>query len=458
MYQYVSLGGGESAVPSDYREVTLLWLHEKIVSFFYRTPNPTQPNHFYQTQPNQMMKNHYQFLVLRQPTRCRMIHPAAAAARRAACFSTSTGFDRYSNNKPFGARERFYFQVDVVPCAPPWEEKKETKYEVDNGIDTVDTGISAGVDQTDSASGVDRTTIRPPKSSLQLLLQPRIPVSMLISPETTQSSTPQSQSTPLPSNDIQQWFTVTLDGRTLKTPLGKILAIPNANLAHAVAAEWSTATSIQPSLMPFMTLCCTAIDQIARQPETYRQQIMRFLQTDTICYWADPTEDRVLFKKQQKAWKKLHNWIQQSFTKNLASIQSRTPAQAVGHPEGVIMAAQANGLPHPEPLVTACQNWIAHGFDAWHLAVFFRMACEAKSFFVAAALITGYFDPEHAIRAARVEEEFQIENWGFVEGQHDYDRINANVQITSAALMAQFLRNQPPSTTTTTVPSSSKEQ
>jgi ATP synthase F1 complex assembly factor 2 len=110
------------------------------------------------------------------------------------------------------------------------------------------------------------------------------------------------------------------------------------------------------------------------------------------------------------------------------------------------MAVQAKGLPHPEPLVTACTHWIKHGLDAWHLAIFFRMACEAKSFFVAATLITGYLDPEHAIRAARVEEEFQIHNWGFVEGQHDYDRINANVQITSASLMAQFVRNQPPST------------
>ena len=34
-----------------------------------------------------------------------------------------------------------------------------------------------------------------------------------------------------------------------------------------------------------------------------------------------------------------------------------------------------------------------------------------------------------AVNAARVEEEFNIECWGLVEGGHDYDRLNCSVQM-----------------------------
>ena len=41
--------------------------------------------------------------------------------------------------------------------------------------------------------------------------------------------------------------------------------------------------------------------------------------------------------------------------------------------------------------------------------------------------------------AARVEEEFQISNWGLVEGGHDYDRLNCSIQLHSAHLFVQSI-------------------
>jgi ATP synthase F1 complex assembly factor 2 len=43
------------------------------------------------------------------------------------------------------------------------------------------------------------------------------------------------------------------------------------------------------------------------------------------------------------------------------------------------------------------------------------------------------------MQAARVEEEFQIESWGVVEGQHDYDRLNCSVQMHAAVLLCNSL-------------------
>mmetsp|Transcript_3793 Transcript_3793/g.5141 ORF Transcript_3793/g.5141 Transcript_3793/m.5141 type:complete len:81 (+) Transcript_3793:1-243(+) len=44
-----------------------------------------------------------------------------------------------------------------------------------------------------------------------------------------------------------------------------------------------------------------------------------------------------------------------------------------------------------------------------------------------------------AVEASRVEEEFQIECWGLVEGGHDYDRLNCSIQIHSAQFLCGSL-------------------
>lgn len=85
------------------------------------------------------------------------------------------------------------------------------------------------------------------------------------------------------------------------------------------------------------------------------------------------------------------------------------------------------GLPHPPSLYEACAEW-TRNLDAWHLTALNSMASETKSFLVAFATLhpsspfstfasagNGKDDAlAKAIRAARVEEEFQIESWGLV--------------------------------------------
>ena len=105
-------------------------------------------------------------------------------------------------------------------------------------------------------------------------------------------------------------------------------------------------------------------------------------------------------------------------------------------------------MPHPESLYEACVKW-TQSLDAWHLTALNAVAAETKSFLVAYALLhpTSPFSAKEegfskAVRAARVEEEFQIESWGLVEGQHDYDRLNCSVQMRSAKLLAKSVLQQ----------------
>ncbi len=50
---------------------------------------------------------------------------------------------------------------------------------------------------------------------------------------------------------------------------------------------------------------------------------------------------------------------------------------------------------------------------------------------------------EQMVAASRIEEEFQVEIWGLVEGGHDMDRLNNSVRLSSVgAFMTLYLDNQ----------------
>lgn len=46
---------------------------------------------------------------------------------------------------------------------------------------------------------------------------------------------------------------------------------------------------------------------------------------------------------------------------------------------------------------------------------------------------------EEAIRAARVEEDFQIEEWGLVEGGHDIDIADAKARVAAPAVFLRLI-------------------
>lgn len=335
------------------------------------------------------------------------------------CFQTST-FSTASTKKSTSSRDtrlagrlRFYKEVGIAPVEAPWEAAKEQAH-------VIESPISAGVDGTSSASGVTHLISGP--EELEYILNPRLPGST----ETTSLA--------------NKWFGVTLDGRTMKTPLGQTLAVPSETLAYAIAAEWDAQEKyLQPANMPLMTLACTTLDQVAHNPEGYRQQALKYLPTDTTCFWADPTEDRVLHRRQKEAWEGLHSFVKKRF--------DFEPAYAMGANEAILMARKRGdqkpfaGLPHPPALFDKTEEW-THTLDAWHLGALSSVCAQAKSFLVAFAVLepdSPFREVAKAIEASRVEEEFQISNWGLVEGGHDYDRLNCSIQIHSAEFFTKSI-------------------
>jgi ATP synthase F1 complex assembly factor 2 len=47
-----------------------------------------------------------------------------------------------------------------------------------------------------------------------------------------------------------------------------------------------------------------------------------------------------------------------------------------------------------------------------------------------------------AVAAARVEEDFQMEEWGSVEAGHDLDVADARTRVTAAATFVRLLQGQ----------------
>ncbi|KAL7516620.1 hypothetical protein ACHAWX_001616, partial [Stephanocyclus meneghinianus] len=337
--------------------------------------------------------------------------------------STKANVTPAAADRRLAGRQRFYKNVGIASTAPPDEKTRQriNGFTADDG--SVKSPISAGVDGTQSATGVN-TTIKD-ASSWSSLLNPH-------------NKSPSAG-----------WYTVTLDGRSLRTPLGLPLTLPSIPLALAVASEWDAQQKyLRPAQMPLMTLCCTAIDQVASNPKPHRQDIMRYLRNDTSCYWADPREDRVLYRRQSQAWEGLHTTLTSGLLKLSDDLG---PAQAVGGDEALVLSRRSegnpvSGLPHPPILVEKTKKFV-DSLDAWNLAALYSACAESKSFFIGAALIheaaervrgiDSMKDARWAVLASRVEEEFNIEAWGLVEGGHDYDRLNASIQMHSAAFLAQ---------------------
>lgn len=305
--------------------------------------------------------------------------------------STVTQSDNKSRDTRLAGRRRFYKFVGTEGIPPPWTTPFEPPLAAKT---TVESPISAGVDGTQSASGVEVEL--PSMQQLETMLMPRNPA------------------TAEPISCDNTWYGITLDGKSIKTPLGKQLAVPSELLAWAIAAEWDQQTTLlQPAQMPLMTLCCTAMDQVAGNPQFYRDLSLRYLPTDTTCFWVDAGEDRVLFRNQQDLWQGLHEYCE--------LVMGGKPAVAMGASEGLIMSrARDNkefGLPHPSILIEKAREWV-DSLDAWHLCALHSVASESKSFLVGMAVVLSldetnpFYDLKKAVAASRVEEEFQIEIWG----------------------------------------------
>ncbi|CAN0442791.1 unnamed protein product [Pylaiella littoralis] len=219
---------------------------------------------------------------------------------------------------------------------------------------------------------------------------------------------------------------VLLDSRVLKTPGRRSLEFDSSELAMAVAGEWDTQVTskgIEPAVMPLMALASTAIDQVASDREKTISTCLKYLPTDTVCFLS-PDPDPVVARRQRQLWAPLRDWA----------------GEALGIP--VATTTEIHRKPeHPPESLAQARN-LLESLDEWGLAAVQSVTMECKSLVIALALLFRKTTVEKAFDAARLEEEYNVERWGMIEGGHDMDRGNTSLALTAASTLI-WLRSTP---------------
>ena len=82
-----------------------------------------------------------------------------------------------------------------------------------------------------------------------------------------------------------------LDGKPVRTPGKRALAMPTDRMARAAAHEWrAVGERIDPSAMPVTRSANSAVDKVAPQMRAVADHLAEYGATDLLCYRAEGPE------------------------------------------------------------------------------------------------------------------------------------------------------------------------
>lgn len=185
---------------------------------------------------------------------------------------------------------------------------------------------------------------------------------------------------------------VTLDGKPIRTP-GKLpLVLPTEALARAIAEEWDAQTDrIDPGAMPLTRAANSAIEKVAPQFAAVADMLAEYGGTDLLSYRADHPE--VLATRQAAEWDPLIDW---------AAVALKAPLRIT---EGVIPVPQ-------DPAALARLRDRLDRLTPWQLTALHDLVTLPGSLILGLAVLEGRIDAATAHRLARLDEDYQAEQWG----------------------------------------------
>jgi len=186
-------------------------------------------------------------------------------------------------------------------------------------------------------------------------------------------------------------FDILLDGKPVRTPARCTLAVPNALLAHAIAAEWEAQREVvDPATMPLTRLANSNIDGVMDAPAPVADEVAKYLASDLILYRVQGPEG--LRALQQQHWDPVLTWARDAFDARFILT------------EGVMHVAQ------PESALANVRRSIPT--DVWRLGALHSATTLTGSALLALALLHGRIDVSTVWAAAHVDEDFQMAQWG----------------------------------------------
>lgn len=186
--------------------------------------------------------------------------------------------------------------------------------------------------------------------------------------------------------------TILLDGRPVRTPERRVLALPGQALADAIAEEWQRQDDeIDTSIMPLMRIAASALDRVGPRRADFVGQLAGFGETDLVCYRAATPAD--LAARQAAAWQPLVDWTMRRFDAPLAVTTDLAP---VAQSEAALAGLRAAVETH----------------DDFELAALGVAVQACGSLVIGLALSYGEIDVAAAVGASQLDESYQAELWG----------------------------------------------
>jgi chaperone required for assembly of F1-ATPase len=187
-------------------------------------------------------------------------------------------------------------------------------------------------------------------------------------------------------------FTVRLDDRPVRTPAKTPLVVPTLALAQAIAEEWDAQDCVvRPDTMPFTRMANSALVKVPAQFDAVVDELAGYGATDLLCYRAEGPA--ALVQRQALAWDPLLEWARTELDAPLVVTAGVVPVPQPAHSLARLRAAVA-----------------AH--DAFRLTGLHDLVAITGSLVLALAVARGRLSDEAAFALSRLDEHWQIEQWG----------------------------------------------
>ena len=189
-------------------------------------------------------------------------------------------------------------------------------------------------------------------------------------------------------------FTVTLDGKPIKTPSGRVVVVPVRSLAATIAAEWNAQSEIiDPLTMPATRFANSVVQGVIDNAAAVTDDVAKYFGSDLLFYRAGHPE--ALVAREARHWDPILFWAAETLGAHFMLAQG---VMHVRQPEQAIAAARG-ALPD----------------DPWAIAAMHVITTVTGSALLALALFHRVIDPDQAWAAAHVDEDWNAEKWGVDE-------------------------------------------
>ncbi len=215
---------------------------------------------------------------------------------------------------------------------------------------------------------------------------------------------------------------VALDHKPLRLPDGPALLVPQPALATAIAAEWQVAGlasgQIDYADVPLTRLAGTAQLRIVPDPAPVAAALAKYGETDLLCYHADAPP--ALVARHEAAWRPWLEWSR--LTLGAALTVTTGVGYVKQHPDAVAALHRA---------VAAENGWVLAGLGIVVPAL--------GSVVLGLAVAHGALTAAEAHAVSRVDESFQIEQWG-ADAEAERRQAHVAADIASAASFMELVR------------------